>query len=406
MDPATALYVAIPALLLAIGYTFAPTQGESTAEQRAKLVLWRRPLTVLGHFSVVLIDTFKSYFGYVLSSPLLMGIIIPLVAVYVSSFIEGPHVEFVEKPVFYMEFVVWWVGLGVLSSIGLGTGMHSGFLFTFPHVIETTLAAQACGHVEFETFSNMWWIKTETQFQCADYPKDPNLTFTAIMMKAMLPAVLWGCGTAIGEIPPYAISLAARNARKANSDISDEQFDEIQGDIKSAEASKNVLMRTKGAIEKWMVDFLQRNGFMGVLLMAAWPNAFFDLCGICCGHFGMPFWKFFGATLIGKGFMKVPMQVVVIVTAFSESYLKVVLGIVTRVTPESWGIEPKLVKALDKYKSKFVNKSVANQAPNVFKRLWAGFLVCAIGYFLISCIEQFAQQRAATLARKKKSKTQ
>jgi vacuole membrane protein 1 len=34
------------------------------------------------------------------------------------------------------QYVVWWVGLGVLSSIGLGTGMHSGLLFLFPHMLK------------------------------------------------------------------------------------------------------------------------------------------------------------------------------------------------------------------------------------------------------------------------------
>ena len=36
----------------------------------------------------------------------------------------------------WVEFVVWWVGLGVPSSIGLGTGMHSGLLFLFPHILK------------------------------------------------------------------------------------------------------------------------------------------------------------------------------------------------------------------------------------------------------------------------------
>jgi len=49
----------------------------------------------------------------------------------------------------------------------------------------------------------------------------------------------------------------------------------------------------------------QAHGFWGILLLAAYPNAAFDLCGICCGHFQMPFWEFFGATLIGKGGIKV-----------------------------------------------------------------------------------------------------
>jgi len=47
-----------------------------------------------------------------------------------------------------------------------------------------------------------------------------------------------------------------------------------------------------------------RHGFWGIFLLAAWPNALFDLCGICCGHFLMPFWQFFGATLAGKAVVK------------------------------------------------------------------------------------------------------
>lgn len=39
--------------------------------------------------------------------------------------------------------------------------------------------------------------------------------------------------------------------------------------------------------------------------MSAYPNAFFDLCGMCCGHFNMPFWTFFGAVFIGKALIKV-----------------------------------------------------------------------------------------------------
>ena len=47
-------------------------------------------------------------------------------------------------------FVAWWLGLGVLSSIGLGTGMHSGLLFLFPHMLKVQPArlpprTAACG---------------------------------------------------------------------------------------------------------------------------------------------------------------------------------------------------------------------------------------------------------------------
>ena len=48
----------------------------------------------------------------------------------------GPELQDAETTAGY---VVWWVGLGILSSIGLGTGMHSGLLFLFPHMLKVCL---------------------------------------------------------------------------------------------------------------------------------------------------------------------------------------------------------------------------------------------------------------------------
>jgi hypothetical protein len=39
------------------------------------------------------------------------------------------------------------------------------------------------------------------------------------------------------------------------------------------------------------------------------PNPLFDLAGITCGHFLVPFWTFFGATVIGKAIIKMHIQV-------------------------------------------------------------------------------------------------
>lgn len=39
------------------------------------------------------------------------------------------------------------------------------------------------------------------------------------------------------------------------------------------------------------------------------PNPLFDLAGIMCGQFGIPFWKFFLATFIGKAIIKTHIQV-------------------------------------------------------------------------------------------------
>ena len=51
----------------------------------------------------------------------------------------GQHREELEKVEMWFWYAVWWVGLGILSSIGLGTGMHSGLLFLFPHMLKVGL---------------------------------------------------------------------------------------------------------------------------------------------------------------------------------------------------------------------------------------------------------------------------
>lgn len=71
----------------------------------------------------------------------------------------------------------------------------------------------------------------------------------------------------------------------------------------------NLIQRAIARMEQWMIGFIRAHGFFGILLLASWPNAAFDLCGLCCGNFMFPFWKFFGATLIGKGFIKTTGQV-------------------------------------------------------------------------------------------------
>jgi hypothetical protein len=70
----------------------------------------------------------------------------------------------------------------------------------------------------------------------------------------------------------------------------------------------------------WTIDFTRRNGFVGVFLLASWPNAAFDMCGMCCGYLAMSFWTFFPAVLLGKGVVKVNGQAVVFVNLFSSHF--------------------------------------------------------------------------------------
>lgn len=44
---------------------------------------------------------------------------------------------------------LYWVGLGVLSSVGLGTGLHTFVLYLGPHIAAVTMAAYECGGLNF-----------------------------------------------------------------------------------------------------------------------------------------------------------------------------------------------------------------------------------------------------------------
>lgn len=85
-----------------------------------------------------------------------------------------------------------------------------------------------------------------------------------------------------------------------------------------------------------MVDFVEKHGFMGILVMSAWPNAAFDLVGICCGQLNVSFWTFFIATFIGKSCIKVNGQVVFFVYWFRNPQVVVNAAVSTmRSLPEA-----------------------------------------------------------------------
>jgi uncharacterized membrane protein YdjX (TVP38/TMEM64 family) len=71
-------------------------------------------------------------------------------------------------------------------------------------------------------------------------------------------------------------------------------------------------------IKLLIYDKLQKYGFITVLLCASIPNPLFDLAGITCGHFKIPFRTFFSATFIGKAIIKVHIQMLFVITIFRK----------------------------------------------------------------------------------------
>ncbi|CCD17206.1 unnamed protein product, partial [Trypanosoma congolense IL3000] len=249
---------------------------------------------------------------------------------------------------------VWWLGLGILSSVGLGTGMHSGLLFLFPYIYRFCAAADSCGNTNFWVYPvNPVYGPRDRAFVCITPQQTVSSPSVLARVLLLLPAcVIWGAGTAIGEIPPYILSYAAAQQGKRNSELE--------------QTSKYDILN---AMKVWMLDKIQRHGFIAVLLLAAWPNMAFDLCGMACGQFLMPFWTFFGATLIGKALCKVPMQVIFFVQLFSGDKVERIIHrigdvVATVVVVPSWiapggvqGITNKTVEAIGR-----ARQSIAQRA--------------------------------------------
>lgn len=271
--------------------------------------IFRSPIRTLVYFAQYAIESFQWLIAQASNHALTKYLVVPFTALWLAgALIPGKHQYYCEHVVKYTEFVVWWVGLGVLSSIGLGTGMHSGLLFLFPHIYQVCAAATRCNSLAFDSMSDMWFRDKSQAFACTPGTENHGFTLFGLFSKVWLPCFLWGTGTAMGEIPPYALSRAARLAGEKN-----EEFDDLNLED---ENPASVVDKMK----IWMVQFLQKHGFWGVILFSAWPNALFDLCGICCGHFLMPFWMFFGATFIGKALIKVNGQALVMLALFTPRY--------------------------------------------------------------------------------------
>ncbi|KAL4428854.1 hypothetical protein ABPG77_005292 [Micractinium sp. CCAP 211/92] len=309
-------------------------------EGRARLTLFRSPLRTLAAFAASAASSAASGAAWLASHPATLFLLAPLLLFYAFLKASGGLAEEVREAELWLQYVVWWVGLGVLSSIGLGTGMHSGLLFLFPHMLKVCLAAERCGHLRFDARADMWW--SSEGFHCgeegaADGPAAAAaaLGFWDIYKKVIPTAVLWGAGTALGEIPPYAISYHAAKAGKRSAEVEAMLgVRDASGGASASGGRAGPLTLLVNRMKTWMLNFIQSHGFWGILLLAAYPNAAFDLCGICCGHFQMPFWEFFGATLIGKGAIKIAGQTAFFVALFREQTRERVFDALERIVPD------------------------------------------------------------------------
>jgi len=316
-------------------------------DRREMLTLFRQPIATLKTFALGGVALVYYTAKYLFSHSLFLYLLLPSAAVwFVLDCIPGPHTEVLGQIEFGIEFAVWWLGLGILSSIGLGSGLQSGVLFLFPHIIKVALAAQTCKTLDFESYSDMWFRSPPNLFKCPPLtPESTPVTLWGTWQKILLVCFLQSAGTAIGEIPPYWMTKAARLAAiEAGTSNSDDMPEEL-----STTSRYNIINRAK----TYMVWFLRTHGFYGVLIMASYPNIAFDLCGIACGHFLMPFWTFFGATFLGKAVVRNGYQSIIYVMLCSEEYLELLIRGLQALLPDQLHLDAMIREALEEGRESF-----------------------------------------------------
>jgi len=305
---------------------------------------------------------------------------------------RGPHAAFVDECEVWIEWALWWLALGVASSIGFGSGMHTGLLFLFPHILKVCQTVERCGHADFDSRRNMWFqMAADELFACTVNPR-VSASYLDIWFNVLPSCVVWGSGTSFGEIPPYWVSFLAAKAGKENKELSDI----THVDVKDMDG----IQRRVHEFKLWMISFMKKYGFFGLLAMASWPNAAFDLCGVCCGSFMMPFWIFITATTLGKGFVKAPVQGLVLSALFYKNSREQIIAFVSGWLPMSWEVDKTMNASINSMLQKVVSSSKLKEAATSAmspSRLWGYLVTSLVAYFLLSCVEAIARLEQARL---------
>lgn len=370
---------------------------EMEREERALLVLWKQPLVVLHYFVLETCFLAKALSVRLWRRKKTVALsVVLMVLAYCIYSMDGPHQSTVAAVQKKLLWYAYWVGLGILSSVGLGTGLHTFLLYLGPHIASVTMAAYECQSVEFPE------PPYPNEVICPDKESGAAMSMWTIMSKVRMEAVMWGAGTAIGELPPY---FMARAARLSGASLEDDEFEEIEELIHEKQQHPDNM----GLMERaklYVHNLVQKVGFFGILACASIPNPLFDLAGITCGHFLIPFWTFFGATLIGKAVIKMHIQKLFVIFLFSVHHVEQVIRVMGLVPVVGKSMQTPFRDWLAKQKSKLHHKpgtQAATGEGSILSWIFEKVVMVMVAYFVLSIVNSMAQSYHKRLCRAKHS---
>ncbi|KAG4093298.1 hypothetical protein H8356DRAFT_949181 [Neocallimastix lanati (nom. inval.)] len=351
--------------------------------ERSKLNIYQHPFLISKYFCLYLLETFREIGRFILSHLIAISLIIFLVIggiYFVETNVDHEILHLIRSMFIWYGY---WIMLGILSSIGLGTGLHTFVIFLGPHIAEVTTAAYTCGNLNFKVYG-------EGSFICSGEPLSHPISILSIYSKIKMPVFLWGLGTAIGELPPYFVSRAAALTGQNTLDIS--KFENVNEDSSFTDKVQVFLFR-----------LLKKMGFIGILLFASFPNPLFDIAGILCGHFLVPFGTFFGATFIGKALIKNTIQSFILITVFSETVINYLLSLISGYPTLYDFVKNAIDEQTRKFKEPSVDK-VEENGSGIITVVWNAFITIMVAYFVLSIIESLAISEFVKIKEKELSK--
>lgn len=376
-----------------------PFEQDRIRRETANIVLWRQPIDTIYYGVLELIYLIVHNFKYFLTYR--KAILVASLCVLASSYIyrtEGVHQETIQTTKSLFFWILYWLGLGIASSIGLGTGLHTFLLYLGPFIAQVTLAAYECGSIKFPRPPYPKQIICPSSGTMNDTLStsvlDPvTLSFWQILWKVKLEAFCWGLGTALGELPPYFMARAARNG----SNEKDEELVEFEQLLINAESKQSRNLSVFETVRYSVYSLIKRIGFFGILLCASIPNPLFDLAGITCGYFLIPFWTFFLATIIGKALIKMSVQTIFIIFLFSEHHVERIIRWIQYVPHYGSLFQAPFKEWLSEQKQSMHRKPDADLIDRVTKlstlsKLFNWLVAAMIGYFVISIVNSLAQR--------------
>ncbi|KAG4179601.1 hypothetical protein ERO13_A10G114700v2 [Gossypium hirsutum] len=243
-------------------------------QELENLTLTTRPFKTLRLFILAIFEYFKQSIFYVFAKGgwlLLLNTLIATLGILLVT-IEGPHEKHVEEVSRYVRFGLWWIVLGVASSIGLGSGLHTFVLYLGPHIAFFTIKAMQCGRTDLKSApydtiqlkSGPSWLDKS----CGEFgpplfssSQGSRVPISSILPQVQMEATLWGLGTALGELPPYFISRAAS--------LSGGKFNAMEELDASSSKDNGVIATRLNQIKRWLLSHSQHMNFFTILMLAS-----------------------------------------------------------------------------------------------------------------------------------------